>query len=73
MDSPVQAEMVQFCDENGLFIEAGLIQNEQAITLKEAKETKNLVLRCGEEESVNNVIKAFDITTQGLFYQCKRC
>ena len=40
MDSPVQAEMVQFCDENGLIIEAGLIQNEQAITLKEAKETK---------------------------------
>ena len=44
MDSPVQAEMVQFCEEGGLVIEAGLIQNEQAITLKEAKEMKKRMI-----------------------------
>ena len=72
MDSPVQAEMVQFCDESELVIEAGLIQNEQAITLKEAKETKNLVLRW-RRRVCEQCHKAFDITTHGLFYQCKRC
>ena len=72
MDSPVQAEMVQFCKESGLVIEAGLIQNEQAVTLKEAKETKNLVLRW-RRRICEQCQEAFDITTHGLFYQCKRC
>ena len=72
MESPVQAEMVRFCQENELGVEAGSIQNEKAISLSEAKKHRNLILRW-RKRTCETCQKEFDITKQGLFYNCKRC
>jgi hypothetical protein len=73
MDSPVQAEIIQWCGANALSIRNGLIQNTNAISLNSArKKNVKLVLRwrnrlcevCSQE---------FDIMERGLFYNCKRC
>ena len=72
MDSPVHAEMVRFCEENELRVESGLIQNEKAISVSEAKKHRNLILRW-RKRACETCQKEFDITEQGLFYSCKRC
>lgn len=73
MDSPIQAEIIQWCGENNLFLLNGLIQNHEAITLELAR-NKNikLVLRWRNRicETCNT---KFDIMNQGLLYNCKRC
>jgi hypothetical protein len=73
MDSPIQAEIIQWCGENNLFLFNGLIQNHEAITLELAR-NKNikLVLRW-RNRICENCNTEFDIMNQGLLYNCKRC
>jgi len=73
MDSPIHSELVQWCEDNSLLLENGLIQNTDSITLKKAKqENRNLILRW-KLRVCESCQTSFDITNQGLFYECRRC
>lgn len=73
MDSPVHTELLQWCEENAQTLKNGLIENAVAITLRKAKqENANLILRW-KLRVCDSCQENFDITTQGLFYDCKRC
>ena len=73
MDSPIHSELVQWCEENSLLLANGLIQNTDAITLRKAKqEDANLILRW-KVRVCESCQSSFDITNEGLFYNCRRC
>lgn len=73
MDSPIHSELVQWCEAEALLLANGLIQNTDAITLKKAKQkNENLILRW-KLRVCESCQASFDITNQGLFYECKRC
>ncbi len=73
MDSPVQAEILQWCGAKALEIRNGLIQNKDAISLIEAKKANNKLILRWRNRICKECNGEFDITEQGLFYDCKRC
>tara|TARA_R110001592_G_scaffold32099_1_gene112525 strand:+ start:6721 stop:6942 length:222 start_codon:yes stop_codon:yes gene_type:complete len=73
MDSPVHAELFQWCGAKALHVENGLIQNTNPMTLKKAKQANEKLVLRWRIRVCESCQESFDIANQGLFYECKRC